>query len=150
LANETTNIINLLIPLSIELTKSDYLAFQEQKYILEDLGFIIEEFGTNTVLFKAHPSWLKDNFEEDNIRTIVDLVISNKKNFNKETFLDSLAKMMACKMSIKANMRKSTIELEQLLNDLVKCDNPYNCCHGRPLIIKYSNYDLEKLFKRVM
>lgn len=149
LESEVT-ITDMLVPLSIELSKSDYEIFSEKKYILEDLGFKIEEFGINTIIIKAHPTWLKSNYEGDNIKYIVDLVISESKNFNKEKFLDSLAKMVSCKMSVKANEHLSMLQMEELLKDLVKCDNPYNCCHGRPSIMKYSNYELEKMFKRVI
>lgn len=144
------NITDMIVPLSIELSKSDYELFTEKKYVLEDLGFKIEEFGINTIIIKAHPTWLKSNYEGDNIKYIVDLVISESKNFNKEKFLDSLAKMVSCKMSVKANEHLSLLQMEELLKDLVKCDNPYNCCHGRPSIMKYSNYELEKMFKRVI
>ena len=149
LESEVT-ITDMLVPLSIELSKSDYEIFSEKKYILKDLGFKIEEFGINTIIIKAHPTWLKSNYEGDNIKYIVDLVISESKNFNKEKFLDSLAKMVSCKMSVKANEHLSMLQMEELLKDLVKCDNPYNCCHGRPSIMKYSNYELEKMFKRVI
>ena len=147
---EKTMVTNMLIPLSIELTASDYNIFMDSKSILEELGFIIEEFGINTVVFKGHPTWLTKNYEDDNLKTIVDLVITNHKNFNKDRFLDHLAKMMSCKMSIKANEHLSLEKMEKLLDDLVKCDNPYNCCHGRPSIIKFNNYELEKMFKRVI
>ena len=53
-------------------------------------------------------------------------------------------------MSIKANTRISTEAQEEILNELVNTDNPYNCPHGRPTIIKFSIYDLEKMFKRAM
>lgn len=149
-AEETPSYTDMLVPLQIELTTSDYEAFMENKGVLEDLGFKIEEFGINTIAFKAHPTWLTKNFEGDNLRTIVDLVITNHKNFNKDRFLDSLAKMVSCKMSVKANEHLSLSEMEGLLNDLVKCDNPYNCCHGRPSIMKFTNYELEKMFKRVI
>ncbi len=149
-AEETPSYTDMLVPLQIELTTSDYEAFMENKGVLEDLGFKIEEFGINTIVFKAHPTWLTKNFEGDNLRTIVDLVITNHKNFNKDRFLDSLAKMVSCKMSVKANEHLSLSEMEGLLNDLVKCDNPYNCCHGRPSIMKFTNYELEKMFKRVI
>ena len=141
-AEETPSYTDMLVPLQIELTTSDYEAFMENKGVLEDLGFKIEEFGINTIVFKAHPTWLTKNFEGDNLRTIVDLVITNHKNFNKDRFLDSLAKMVSCKMSVKANEHLSLSEMEGLLNDLVKCDNPYNCCHGRPSIMKFTNYEL--------
>ena len=141
---------DMLIPFSIELTASDFATFMENKQVLEDLGFKIEEFGINTIVIKSHPTWLTKNFENDNLKTIVDLVILNHKKFNKDRFLDSLAKMVSCKMSVKANEHLSKEQMEQLLNDLVKCDNPYNCCHGRPSIMKFTNYELEKMFKRVI
>ena len=148
--DEVPNYTDMLVPMSIELTASDYEAFMENKGVLEELGFKIEEFGINTILIKGHPTWLTKNFEGDNLRTIVDLVITNAKNFNKDRFLDSLAKMVSCKMSVKANEHLSLVQMESLLDDLVKCDNPYNCCHGRPSIMKFTNYELEKMFKRVM
>ena len=148
--DEVPTYTEMLVPMSIELTASDYEAFMENKSVLEELGFKIEEFGINTILIKAHPTWLTKNFEGDNLRTIVDLVITNAKNFNKDRFLDSLAKMVSCKMSVKANEHLSLVQMESLLDDLVKCDNPYNCCHGRPSIMKFTNYELEKMFKRVM
>lgn len=148
--DEVPTYTDMLVPMSIELTASDYEAFMENKSVLEELGFKIEEFGINTILIKAHPTWLTKNFEGDNLRTIVDLVITNAKNFNKDCFLDSLAKMVSCKMSVKANEHLSLVQMESLLDDLVKCDNPYNCCHGRPSIMKFTNYELEKMFKRVM
>lgn len=149
-AKEKVSYTDMLVPLSIELSTSDFAAFMENKFVLEELGFKIEEFGLNTIIIKGHPTWLAKNFEGDNLRTIVDLVITNHKNFNKDRFLDSLAKMVSCKMSVKANEHLSLEEMENLLNDLVECDNPYNCCHGRPSIMKFTNYELEKMFKRVI
>ncbi len=140
----------MLIPLIFELSTSDYKIFMERKDILIELGFKIEEYGINTIAIKAHPTWLKDGFEEESIRTIVDLVITKEQKFEKSKFLDNMAKMVSCKMSVKANEDLSFVEMEKLLNDLVKCDNPYNCCHGRPSIMKYSAYELEKMFRRVL
>ena len=143
-------ITEMLVPLSIELSTSDFNTFMENKSVLDELGFKIEEFGINTIVIKAHPTWLTKNFEGDNLRSIIDLVITSGKNFNKDRFLDSLAKMVSCKMSVKANEHLSFEEMDQLLKDLVKCDNPYNCCHGRPSIMRFSSYELEKMFKRVI
>lgn len=143
-------ITDMLVPLSIELSTSDFNTFMENKSVLDELGFKIEEFGINTLVIKAHPTWLTKNFEGDNLRSIIDLVITSGKNFNKDRFLDSLAKMVSCKMSVKANEHLSFEEMDKLLKDLVKCDNPYNCCHGRPSIMRFSGYELEKMFKRVI
>ncbi len=143
-------ITDMLVPLAIELSTSDFNTFMENKSVLDELGFKIEEFGINTLVIKAHPTWLTKNFEGDNLRSIIDLVITSGKNFNKDRFLDSLAKMVSCKMSVKANEHLSFEEMDKLLKDLVKCDNPYNCCHGRPSIMRFSGYELEKMFKRVI
>ena len=57
---------------------------------------------------------------------------------------------MSCKLSIKANTDLTITEMENLIDNLRKCSNPYTCPHGRPTIVFYSNYELEKLFKRTM
>lgn len=149
-ADEVPMITDLLVPITVELSASDYGSFMEHVDVMCDLGFKIEEFGIHTILVKAHPTWLKNGYEEENTRAIIDFFIQNVKRFDKEKFLDSMAKMISCKMSVKANEKLSMEEMKHLLDDLVKCDNPYNCCHGRPSIMKYSSYDLEKMFKRVM
>lgn len=140
----------LLIPITIELSASDFLILKENLHVLTDMGFIIEEFGVNTFIVKGHPTWILEDYEEESIRRIIDLVISIKDKFDPIKFNDNMAKTLACKMSIKANMRISNIAQQELLNELVLCDNPYNCPHGRPTIIHFSIYDLERMFKRVM
>lgn len=140
----------LLIPITIELSASDFLILKENLHVLTDMGFIIEEFGVNTFIVKGHPTWILEDYEEESIRRIIDLVISIKDKFDPIKFRDNMAKTLACKMSIKANMRISNIAQQELLNELVLCDNPYNCPHGRPTIIHFSIYDLERMFKRVM
>ena len=141
---------NLLIPITIELSASDFLILKENLSILTNMGFIIEEFGVNTFVIKGHPTWILQDYEEESIHKIIDLVISVKDKFDPIKFNDHLAATLACKMSIKANMRISHEAQEELLNELVMCDNPYNCPHGRPTIIKFSIYDLERMFKRIM
>lgn len=141
--------IGLLFPITIELSSSEFLKLKENLHVLTDIGFEIEEFGVNTYIVKAHPSWLKEGYEEEQIRKIIDITISYH-NFDPVKFNEHIAITLACKMSIKANMRISLEAAETLLNELTLCDNPYNCPHGRPTIIKFSIYDLERMFKRVM
>ena len=140
----------LLIPITIELSASDFLVLKDNLFVLTNMGFIIQEFGVNTIIVKGHPTWILEDHEEESIRKIIDLVIMIKDKFDPVKFNDQMAKTLACKMSIKANMRISHEAQEELLNELVLCDNPYNCPHGRPTIIKFSIYDLERMFKRVM
>ncbi len=148
--NKEINTTNTLIPINIELSKSDFIKIQENIEILNDLGFGIEEFGLNTFVVKSHPTWLKEGYEEEVIRNIFDEIINIGKSFDRVRFNNKLIATIACKMSVRANTRLTIEEMQNIIDDLIKCKNPYNCAHGRPSIVKFSNYDLEKMFKRVM
>jgi len=143
-------IIDMLIPINIELPTNEYIILKENLDILREIGFEVEEFGINSFIIRSHPIWLPRGYEEEAIRKIVDLIIIKEKQFDKEKFNDRIAMTVSCKLSIKANDNISNEEMETLINNLRKCENPYTCPHGRPTIIFYSNYELEKLFKRVM
>lgn len=149
LKEQDIHITNLLIPYTIELNPSDYIKFNERKNVLTDMGFGIEEFGINTIVFKSHPSWLLSGFEFESIEKLVDLVI-NDYNIDRIKFYDSVSKTLACKMSVKGNTRITQDAMQTIIDDLVLCDNPYNCPHGRPTIITFTKYELERMFKRVM
>lgn len=140
----------LLVPMPIELTPTEFILVQKNLDLLKSMGFILEEFGLNTFVFKEHPIWLKEGFEEEGLRRIIDMVIKSGSNFDVMKFRDRAAAMLACKMSIKANMSISLEVMQHLLDDLALCDNPYNCAHGRPTIINFSSYDLNRMFKRIM
>lgn len=144
------NVETLLIPITVDLTKKEFIIVKENINILKDLGFDVEEFGDNSLIFRSHPIWLKKDYEEEAIRKILELISTIEKNFNKEKFMENIAITMSCKLSIKANQNISLEEMETLINKLRNTNNPYTCPHGRPTIIFYSNYELEKLFKRAM
>ncbi len=140
----------LLFPIPVELSASEFLTIKNHLDVLTKMGFGVEEFGVNTFVFKEHPTWLKTGYEEESIRKIIDIIIKNNGEFDPVKFNEHIAITLACKMSIKANMHIGPDAVEELLQELVLCDNPYNCPHGRPTIIKFSIYDLERMFKRVM
>ena len=148
LKEEKPNITDLLLPITLELTASEYIIFKENINIMRQMGFVVEEFGVNSIIIKSHPTWLTKFKEEEAIKRIVDLIIHLEKNFNIERFKDHVAATMACKMSIKANDTITVLEMENLINDLRKCENPFHCPHGRPTIVYFSKSDLEKFFKR--
>ena len=139
-----------LFPINIELNASDFITIKENIEVLTNMGFKIEEFGLNTFIIKEHPTWLKEGYEEESIHKIIDSIISIGKRFDPVKFNEHIAITLACKMSIKANTSISTEAQEEILRELVNTDNPYNCPHGRPTIIKFTIYDLEKMFKRAM
>ena len=141
---------SLMFPITIELNSTEFMTVMDNKAYLDEIGFTIDEFGINTIIVKEHPTWLKEGFEEEQIRKIIDLISVKEKEFDPIKFNEHIAITLACKTSIKANYHISHEEMEVLLDELVNCENPYNCPHGRPTIIKFSTYDLEKMFKRVM
>lgn len=150
LKSKEVHTTNLLFPITIELSGSEFLKVKAEEEHLKELGFDIDEFGVNTFVIKAHPTWLREGYEEESIRRIIDLIVGGISKLDPVKFNESIAITLACKMSIKANMHISREAQEELLKELCACDNPYNCPHGRPTIIKFSNYDLERMFKRVM
>ncbi len=148
LGNPKIESIDILIPITVELPPDEFIILKEYFDLLKNMNFSIEEFGINSIIVKSHPTWLPSGYEESAIRKIIDTIIFQEKNFEIEKFNEKVAINLSCKLAIKANENISLIEMENLINDLRKCDNPYNCPHGRPTIIYYSKYDLEKLFKR--
>ncbi len=142
-------VVDLLVPIKIELTGPEFLIVRENFDILEKYGFNAEEFGNNTIIIRSHPSWISEDIAEECIRKVVDIV-SVKEDFNFDEFVWRMAATMACRMSVKANDYISYADQVWLLNELRKCENPFTCPHGRPTIITYTKYDLEKLFKRAL
>lgn len=144
---ENVVIVDLLVPIKIELPSHEYLVVKNNFSILEEYGFICEEFGLNTILIRSHPNWIMDDVAEECVRKVVD-IIATKESFDFDQFVWRMASTMACRMSIKANDYISYDDQVWLLNELRKCENPFTCPHGRPTVITYTKYDLEKLFKR--
>ena len=140
---------SMLFPITLEYPKNEFMRIHDHIDVLKNVGFKVEEFGINTFRVTEHPSWLKEGFEEESIRRIFELVSEIKGDFDRVKFNEKTAIRLACKMSVKANTNIGYNEQEELLNRLFKCEFPYTCPHGRPTIIKYPIYELEKMFKRV-
>ncbi len=141
---------SMLIPITLEFSASEFLVLKNNFSYLESIGFELEEFGVNTVVIKAHPTWIATGYEEETIVKMIDMIIHDKSKFDTVRFQEHFIQTTACKMSIKANQDLSYEAMKKLLDELFLCDNPYNCAHGRPSLMKFSNYDLDRMFKRVM
>ena len=146
--NAHINIIEPLVPYMINLSPSDILKLNDDKLnILKEIGLEVEHFGSNTLKVSKLPSFIKEYDEGSYIEELIEQVISKDK-----IDLDALRKhviaTMACKASIKANDKLSLREMNDLIDELFKCTNPTCCPHGRPTIIHFSKYDIEKMFKR--
>ena len=150
LSHPNNNVIKPLFSIIIELPMNDFIIIRENMDILNKLNIKVEEFGISSFRIIEHPTWFPKNNEDKIIKNIFELIISNEKAFSFEKFNDSLAATIACKASVKGNTNITMEAMESIINDLRKCNNPFNCPHGRPTIISFSTYELEKMFKRSM
>ena len=149
MGKDSGNTIDLLVPIKIELANNEYMILKERFYLLDRLNIKYEDFGFNTIIIRSHPTWIKKDYVSESLHKIIEVIISSG-DFSIEKFNEAVATTLACKMSIKANEHVSLEELRVLIERLRKTDNPFTCPHGRPTIISYSIYELEKMFKRVM
>lgn len=140
---------SMLFPITIEFTKNEFMTIMEKKEFITNLGISFDEFGVNTIRVYEHPTYFREGYEEESLRRVFDLIVSIDKDFDRVKFNEQLAINLSCKMSVKANTFIGSLEQEILLKRLFECEFPYTCPHGRPTIIKYTKYELEKLFKRV-
>ena len=149
LSTHSKNTIDVLVPYKIELPTNEYLILSKNFSILDRLGFKYEEFGTNTLIIRTHPTWIPKYAPLEAIKKIIDIIVMNE-DFDEDKFNEKVSITLACKMSIKAGDVITMPDMTYLINELRHTKNPFTCPHGRPTIIAYTKYDLEKLFKRAM
>ena len=148
LSHPSDNTIESIVPIVIDLPTDEFLMVKKNIDIIRELNIGIEEFGASSYRITSHPTWFPRNNPDKVIRNIIDQVISKEKDFNLAKFHDHLAATMACKASVKGNTRITIHDMESLISQLRHCDNPFNCPHGRPTIIEFTIYEIEKMFKR--
>ncbi|WP_430785793.1 DNA mismatch repair endonuclease MutL [Virgibacillus flavescens] len=139
----------LLIPMTFEFSKQESIFIDQYEAEFQKVGLFFEEFGTQTYIIRSHPVWFPDGYEEEVIREMIDQIMNDEK-VNIESIREEAAIMMSCKGSIKANHYLNEKDMFHLLEDLRKTTDPFTCPHGRPIIVHFSSYELEKMFKRVM
>lgn len=138
----------LLVPIVLDYSNTEAIMIKDKKDILEDIGLHVEDFGQNSFVINTHPTWFVPGQEESTIKEMIDYVLNDSK-ISVAAFREKNAIMMSCKRAIKANHHLDDREAMHLLHNLTKCENPYNCPHGRPVLVQFSNKDLEKMFKRI-
>lgn len=148
MSSPTTSKVDLVVPQTLEFQSSEYIILKENFDVIKELGFDIEDFGINSFIVKAHPTWLPKNYEAEATIKLMETILSYEKNFKLDKFIDNAAINLSCKMSIKANTNITLSEMENLIDELRKCKNPFNCPHGRPTVVSFTTYELEKMFKR--
>ena len=139
----------LLLPMTFEFSKREAIFIEQYKESFEKVGLFFEAFGNQTYVIRSHPNWFPIGFEEEVIREMVEQIM-NEEKVNVELIREEAAILMSCKRSIKANHYLKQEEMFRLLEDLRTTTDPFTCPHGRPIIVHFSTYELEKMFKRVM
>lgn len=139
----------MLVPLTLEYSTDEYVKIFEHRGKLEEVGVFLEPFGHNSFIVKSHPQWFPKGEEKQIIEEMIEQVLQMKKVDIKK-LREEAAIMMSCKSSIKANQYLTNSEIQSLLDELRQTSDPFTCPHGRPIIIHYSVYDMEKMFKRVL
>jgi len=135
----------LLFPIPIELNPAEFAVFDETKEILSSLGIETKVFSGRTVVVEAVPAGSRLG-RNDLAELFTEISRLEKTDLN---YREEIAKVVACKSSVKAGQPLSQPEIESLINRLFACQNPYFCPHGRPIVIKISLEDLAKRFGRI-
>ncbi|MFT9597430.1 DNA mismatch repair endonuclease MutL [Mesobacillus sp.] len=144
-----TELQEMLVPITLEYSADECIKINEHQHQLEKVGVFLEPFGYNSFIVRSHPQWFPRGEEKDLIEDMIEQLLLMKKVDIKK-LREEAAIMMSCKASIKANHHLRNDEIQALLDELRRSSDPFTCPHGRPIIVHYSTYEMEKMFKRVM
>lgn len=145
---EEVAIQHLLTPEVLELTNTEIEIVKDNIELFNRLGFIVEEFGTNSVIIRGVPMLFGKPQTKRLFLELIDSINHDIKS-SYEVRLDKIMKI-ACTEAIKSGDKIKDIEINSLIRQLGNTANPYTCPHGRPTIIQISRKNLEKEFKRIM
>jgi DNA mismatch repair protein MutL len=139
---------HLLTPLVFHLDRRAATLLGEHLQEIQNMGFLLEPFGSDSVVLRGVPAWLGQRNVEALVRDLLDeiseLGVQRRLPLTDET----LVATTACKMAVKAGDALSHAEMTHLLQELAETENPYLCPHGRPVVLVLSIEELERRFKR--
>lgn len=137
----------LMIPEVLEVKNNELQIVKDNMDLFDKVGFEVEEFGGNSIKISAVPSEITGIAIKELFYDLIDSLQKEsgvKENDKVEYFIFT----MACKAAVKANMNLDYREIEALMDQMMKLENPFTCPHGRPTAIKMTKGELEKKFKR--
>ncbi|TFJ94735.1 DNA mismatch repair endonuclease MutL [Lentibacillus salicampi] len=149
LGHTTNEVQELLIPLTFDFSKQESIFIDHHMEDLANVGLFFEPFGNQTYIIRSHPNWFPNGYEEEVIREMINQIVQDEK-VDVQAIREDAAALMSCKRSIKANHHLNQEDMFKLLEGLRNTADPFTCPHGRPIMIHFSSYELEKMFKRVM
>lgn len=136
-------------PVIISMSSKERTIIEEYMQYFEELGFTLEDFGSNEIAIRTVPLDLYGQNEKEMFLSLLDELCSDMPRGKQELIYEKLASM-SCKAAVKGNNRLSREEVKELIKELMTLENPYHCPHGRPTIISMTKYELEKKFKRIV
>ncbi|SHF04219.1 DNA mismatch repair protein MutL [Caldanaerobius fijiensis DSM 17918] len=136
----------LLIPTIIELKNDEKNIVIENINLFNTLGYEIDDFGETAIAIRAVPIF----FDQTQARLFIDECVAYLSSDSNRTSIDEMLFKKACKAAVKANDSLTEKEARELIKSLLSCENPYNCPHGRPTIVRFTKSDMDKMFKRVI
>ena len=148
-AAEQASVSQMLMPSAVlSLTRAEAEILKNNINIFEDFGFEIEEFGGSEFRITATPADLCNADTDELIKEI--LADLDGVSTGERRVISERIALRSCKAAVKANMKLSTIEAEKLISELLQLEDPYHCPHGRPVIISFTHYELDRKFKRIV
>ncbi|MBC5626715.1 DNA mismatch repair endonuclease MutL [Clostridium sp. NSJ-49] len=139
----------LLVPIILDLSLEDYAYFEENNKVFSEAGFVIDHFGGETISIKEVPYFLGKLDAKKLFMEILDNLKALGSGKTSEVKLNKIASM-ACRSAVKANDYLNHEEMDKLIEDLRYINDPFHCPHGRPIIIKFTEYELNKKFRRII
>ncbi|MGN0318820.1 MAG: DNA mismatch repair endonuclease MutL [Lachnospira sp.] len=149
LQEKTMSTQEIFPPVIVSFNIHEEEVLRDNMEILNNLGYEIEAFGGNEYKITGVPAGLPNMDYRQMLIDIVDGLLDDARKTTPELITEKVASM-SCKAAVKGNNRLSFPEVNELMNELMKADNPYNCPHGRPTLIMMTKYDIERKFKRII
>lgn len=149
LHNKTIGTQMILPPIVLSLNMHEEEIYKANQDIFKRLGYEIEEFGGNEYKVTGIPAGLPKMDYKQLLIDVLDGLSEESANRDPDIITEKVASM-SCKAAVKGNNRLSFNEAFELMDELMKAENPYNCPHGRPTLIMMSKYEIEKKFKRIV
>lgn len=141
---------HLVIPIPLELGRREALLVEQRLPELARAGFVLETFGEGAFLIRAAPAQVAQRQSVERVmRAIVDELVEKSVSRRLTVPAEEVLITASCKMAVKAGDPLNGAEMQALMDDLLLCDNPYTCPHGRPIIIEMANHDLDRKFGRI-
>ncbi len=139
---------DLLVPIVLNYSSADAFRIRDRLDVLKSVGVNLAPFGENSFVVRQHPTWFEAGQEKATICEMIDWVLKNGR-LSIAKFRAKTAIMMSCKRAIKANQHLNRQQAIHLIRNLSRTEDPFNCPHGRPVLVHFSNYEMQKMFKRI-